>query len=282
MTQTSWPWDGTTTGDATLAPYDDDEWTDIWRKLFQRDRTTEGVIKGFLNELVVTNPSGDTIRMASGSAIVDGKFYENDANADITVSGDGTYRAVLQKSWASQTVRFAVLSGASVTQTDGVTWEIKLADVVRNGGFFTLTDQRVYTHFNTLVSSTMLDDASVTDNKVGAGIPTLPRRFGGSATDWNVSGSTGRTVGKSQIMVGMTSVSILDTNSSVSGSVTFDAFQYEPLGFVQADTDGVTDDDYNVIITSITTTTIGFKVYRPGTSGTETVRVHWMAIGPRS
>ena len=35
MTEKSWFWGGTSPGDASDAPYDDDEMSDIFRKLFQ-------------------------------------------------------------------------------------------------------------------------------------------------------------------------------------------------------------------------------------------------------
>lgn len=154
MTEKSWYWSGVTTGDATDAPYDDDEFSDIWRKLFQRDRTLQGVIEDYENELAVSNPAGSTIRVATGAALVDGKFYENDANVDTgiatPVSDFQINRFVLRKSWAAQTVRIVNLIGAiggaapALTQTDGVTWEIPLAQAsITSGGVITLTDERV-------------------------------------------------------------------------------------------------------------------------------------------
>ena len=139
MTEKSWYWPGIATGDASDAPYDDDEFSDIWTILFLRDKTLQGVIEDHANGLVVTNPSGNTIRVATGAALVDGKFYETDANVDEVIATPGALtridRVILRKDFAAQTVRVVILSGVeggsvpSLTQNDGVTWEIPLAQV---------------------------------------------------------------------------------------------------------------------------------------------------------
>lgn len=149
MAQTSYYWGGTVTGDASLAPYSDDEFSDIWRRMFQRNRAYQGVIGGYANALAVTNPAGNTARVASGAAFVDGKFYENTANVDFAVP-NGDYAIVLRKTWATQQVRLALIGpGPGVpptpTQNDGVVWEIIIADMVVGGGaFVSLYDRRRY------------------------------------------------------------------------------------------------------------------------------------------
>ncbi len=152
MTEISYFWGGTSPGDAVNAPYDNDEWSDLWRKLFMRDRTIQGVLESYTNGLVVTNPSGNTLRVATGGALVDGKFYENDANVDNSIATPSVStridRVVLRKSWAAQTIRVAVLTGVegggvpTITQTDGVTWEIPLAQAsITTAPAITLTDE---------------------------------------------------------------------------------------------------------------------------------------------
>ena len=185
MTQISWFWSGIATGDSTSAPYSDDEWSDIWRKLFTRDRTAEGVVGGYANELEVTNPAGTTVRVATGAALVDGKFYETDANVDNAAGAAGQYtRIVLRKSWAAHTVRVASLGpgGAqpALTQTDGTTWEIPLATIYNNGGTVEITDEREIIHMGTEVSADMLGDGigsyKIEDDEIGAG---------GGSIDWD-------------------------------------------------------------------------------------------------
>jgi hypothetical protein len=127
-------------------------------------------------ELVVSNPAAATIRVGTGAAIVDGKFYRNTANVDLAgaVPGGGSnyYTVVLQKTWATQLVRAVLLgpdAGAppAVTQSDGLTWEIALAEVeITSGGVVTITDVRVTAHYNTEVSSAMIADDAVIASKI--------------------------------------------------------------------------------------------------------------------
>jgi len=144
MAELSYYWGGTALGDAVQAPYSDDEFSDIWRKLFMQDRTRQGVVGGYANELEVTNPVGTTVRVDTGAALVDGKFYENDATVDFAAGVAGqAYRVVLRKTWATQQIRLALLGPAGVnpvplTQTDGVTWEISLCRVTNAAGTLTL------------------------------------------------------------------------------------------------------------------------------------------------
>jgi hypothetical protein len=139
MTQEeSFYWPGKTLGDATLAPYSASEWTNIWRKMHQADRTTQSVIAGHLNEMLVTNPAGSTIRVASGAALVDGTFYENTANVDFTVSTPASdyyyYRVIIRKNPTLQTTRLALIGPnastyPSVSQVDSGLWEVSIARI---------------------------------------------------------------------------------------------------------------------------------------------------------
>lgn len=155
MAEISYYWSNEAIGDGVESPYSDDEFSDIWRKLFVEDRTTQGVLRGYANELEVTNPAGTTIRVATGAGMVDGKFYETDAVVDNAIAAPAVAtrkdRVVLQKSWAAQTVRVAILTGVegggvpALTQTDGVTWEIPLATItITTGSAITITDERAW------------------------------------------------------------------------------------------------------------------------------------------
>lgn len=190
MVETSLPWGGVAVGDA--GPYTDDQWTDIWRKLFTRDRTLEGVLPDYLNELVVTNPAGATIRVGTGGAIVDGKFYDNSANVDLAgaVPGGGSnfYTVVLDKDFAAQTVRASLLgpnvvAPPAVTQADGVDWEIALATVeITSGGVVTVTDVRVYCHYNMEISGAMLPADVITTVKILDGAVTAAKLTDGAGS----------------------------------------------------------------------------------------------------
>ena len=228
MTETSLPWGGTTVGHH--GPYTDDQWSDTWRKIFSIDRTTEGVILGYLNELEVEN-MGDTVRINTGAAIIDGKFYDNDAVIDEDVTVNGTYCAVLGKDFIAQTVTGYIIAGDTPTQNDGTLWEVKLADVVRAAGVVTVTDARSFLHYGTAVSTEMLEDLSVTTAKIdtlavdtgqvaddaidgtkaGDNVLQLHSRKGGDSTNWSSPGTTTRTVGAVRAMVGVSTISDIGT-----------------------------------------------------------------------
>ena len=170
MAEASLFWDGAILGDATIAPYDDDEFTDVLRELLTPDRTIAGVLRsnlaGYSNNLEVSNPSGETVRVPTGLALIDGKLYRNSGNVDFTASiSSRYYRAILRKSFAAQTVRADLLGpGAGVpalTQVDGVTWEVPLATIYNTGSVLTITDERVF--LPRIYTENLEDDAVDTD-----------------------------------------------------------------------------------------------------------------------
>lgn len=152
MAETSRPWNGTTTGDATEAPYDaNTEWAEYMAQSIGLGvtRADVGVVlgngSGQLDSLQVTqnSPAGMSVLLNIGTALVYGTTYENDSalTLAITANASGNSRIdtiVLRKSWISQTVRAVVLTGTpaasptppSLTQILGVTWEIPIADIL--------------------------------------------------------------------------------------------------------------------------------------------------------
>ncbi len=190
MAEISLPWGGIAVGDS--GPYTDDQWTDVWRQLFTRDRTLEGILPDYLNELAVSNPAGLTIRIASGGAVVDGKFYRNTANVDFggAAPGGGSnfYTVVVHKDFAAQTVRLNMLgpnavAPPAVTQADGVDWEIAIATAeITSGSVVTVTPVYVYCHFNTNISTAMLEDDAVTTPKLPDGAVTAVKMTDGAGS----------------------------------------------------------------------------------------------------
>ncbi len=77
MGERSIPWSGLKSGAGgpDAGPYSDENWSDIWRKLFTTDRTTEGVIAGYEDELEVSGTS-TPVTVAAGAALVDGNFMK--------------------------------------------------------------------------------------------------------------------------------------------------------------------------------------------------------------
>jgi hypothetical protein len=151
MAEISFFWAGTVTGDK--GPYSDDQYSDIQRKLFTSDRAMQGILR-FANQLAVTGGTSP-IAVNTGAAIVDGKFYENDASLNVViptpVGATRIDRIVLRKDFAGQTVRITRIAGSegggapALVQTDGTTWDIPLAQVsITTGGVITVTDERVF------------------------------------------------------------------------------------------------------------------------------------------
>lgn len=162
MTQLSRPWTGTTTGDA--GPYTADNWAQTWRNAFGNGSADvdSGPIMGSgvapdpgLTVAAVAVPNA-TVNVSAGAALVHGTFYLTDATVNLAIAANLSAfpridTIVLRKSWAAQTVRLAVLQGTAaaspvvptITQTDGVTWEIPLADIAVAAGFVTITNANI-------------------------------------------------------------------------------------------------------------------------------------------
>lgn len=169
MSERSAFWNSTVQGDAVEAPYDaNTEFANWVRQTIGvgNTRANSGVMLGtgsestLLEGLQVTanSPAGMSVLLNIGTAIVHGTTYENDAalTTSIAANGSGNPRIdtiVLRKSWASQTVRSAVLQGTpavtpaapSLTQSDGVTWEIPIADIAVANAAVSITAANITT-----------------------------------------------------------------------------------------------------------------------------------------
>ena len=149
MVEISRPWGGIALGDA--GPYTDENWHEVWRSIMG-SADNEGVAPDELNELVVTG-AVSPMSVDTGRAFVHGTWYETDAAVSVAIASPAVSTrvdlVVLQKVWATQTVRVALHAGIegagapALTQSDGVTWEIPLAQAsITTGGAITLTDTR--------------------------------------------------------------------------------------------------------------------------------------------
>lgn len=153
MVETSYYWDGLTTGDAALAPYSHDLWNRLWQVMFTRG-DSEGILNNIDNELIVSGIAGG-VNIATGKSLVDGSLYETDAIVNILVPTPITNpridRIVVKKDWAAQTIRIARVAGTenvsptapALTQINLDTWEIPLAQaLITTAGVITVTDER--------------------------------------------------------------------------------------------------------------------------------------------
>lgn len=156
MAESSWLWDGNSSsgGAGDCGPYAAGDYDDINEILWTGpNAATAGVRPRYGNMLLVEAGSGK-VTVASGAAIVKGKPYKNTASVDVSIptpSASTRYdRVVLRADYTAQTVRITRIAGSeggsapAITQSDGVTWDLKLAVVkITTGGIITIeTDER--------------------------------------------------------------------------------------------------------------------------------------------
>lgn len=157
MTQKSRFWEGIHAG--ILGPYSCLDFHYFIEKMCQSDPTTQGPLKGKLNELSGAYAAGPKITIQSGLALVKGCLYTNTASIDFAIAqpGSGTnyYRIVLRKDFVAQTIRLARLGPSTVTyptvtQTDGTIWEIPIIKCsISSTGAHAEVDERVFCIYNT-------------------------------------------------------------------------------------------------------------------------------------
>lgn len=156
MSELSLPWNGTSLGDATIAPYDaDTEWalyTFLQSGVVAQTSSQGGVFLGAKNGGQATG-SATPVVIDTMYAIVQGTAYENTAAVSVTVPTPGSAtridRIVLEKDWALQTVRITRIAGIeggsepALVQVAGNKWDEPLWKCsITTGGVITLTDER--------------------------------------------------------------------------------------------------------------------------------------------
>ena len=163
MTERSRFWDGSVTGDAVSIT--DDEFMGRYFRSLWNGTGDQGVLRGWLNELEVTDGGVDTATVYTGGAILYGIFYESDANVNVNIAAyrGGNCLIIVRASWATQTARIVARAVGALTQTAGVTYEIPLANVAIDGaGAITLiTDTRDYCEYTTELIDDVVDTAHI-------------------------------------------------------------------------------------------------------------------------
>ena len=114
---------------------------------------------GYLNELACSDGGAEAVDVATGGAMVDGKWYYNDAVQEVEVIaavGLGNTRIdriVLRADWANFNVSVHRIAGTdaaspaapAITQTSGTTYDIMLCQaLVDTAGAITVTDERTW------------------------------------------------------------------------------------------------------------------------------------------
>lgn len=155
MAESSILWTTDGTGDGTGSGYTMAQVIRWMRHILLRDNTTQGVYPDYLNELEVTGASSP-VAVNTGGACVYGFDYNNSASENVAVPTPSANtridRIVLEADWTAQTVRIARVAGTegtgtppSLTQSDGTTWQISLAQAsITTGGVITVTDERKF------------------------------------------------------------------------------------------------------------------------------------------
>ena len=168
MTETSKFWDGTSLGDAAVAPYDaPTEFAEVlidvsqarllpgWSGIFKADPDS-GLNSDNNFGITLSGAGVSPVYIASGRALVYGTWYVSDANVAFTVptpvSQQRVDRIVLRKDWATQTVRLTRLagveggSGPGVTRTIGDKWDMQMFELAiqPTTGVITVGDERQY------------------------------------------------------------------------------------------------------------------------------------------
>jgi hypothetical protein len=179
MTQISRPWNGVVTGDA--GPYSDQEWHEAWRNAlgFGASRFNYGPIRGnddSSNDCLSVredSPASANVVVSPGSALVRGLMYTSDADETLAIAANASGNPridviVLRADFTAQTVRRAVRQGTpaaspvapALTQTDGVLWEIPLADIAVANGFVSISQANITpnAHFANIPNALYLDN----------------------------------------------------------------------------------------------------------------------------
>lgn len=165
MTETSYLWDGIVTGDATLAPYDKDEFNRYVAGMHTADSDDAVVIPGYLNDLDVLWTGGLSVSVDTGAALIQNYMYVNDSAVSLAVSTieSGYFRydyVVLELDTLNQKVRLKIVEGTAVnvhtdleypglTQTDAI-WQSPLASIyVYNASvvyYYDIHDERTFAY----------------------------------------------------------------------------------------------------------------------------------------
>jgi len=244
----------------------------------------EGILRGYLNELQVTNV-GRTCTVATGAANIRGAPYLNDTPVTVTlpVSTIGTtgHRIVLRKNYAGQTIRVLLLSSSdgvgtapSFLQAAGVTWDFSLCTAtVTTGGDVTINDTRTYATANSVAQAINLGASSVTTAALNDNAVTLAKLA--HPPKVQLEGDN-----KATINLRMQTGSFLLDGSNMTGSVVFpNAFGDTPLMLLNLrygeppDVEGRNQEEYDVYPVTVS----GFTVTKMSILDHT---VTWLALGP--
>lgn len=192
----------------------------------------DGITPGYLDELEGSVPAGNTVRIATGAVVVDGKpaiaEVAEDINIPSSVGAGNTRidRIVARADWDAQTVRLHRLAGVDaaspvppdLTQQSGVCYDLPLYQVQVNtsGAVTLLVDERLFRR--------------TTDRGLRAGAPTsIIGRAAGTAgdvtdiaaeTDNRLLGRVSGALGWVQLTLGMIPDLLITGAKIAAGAIT--------------------------------------------------------------
>ena len=161
----------------------------------------QGVAPRYGGQLEPSSTGVNNARIATGSAMVDGKYYSSTANEDHVIANAAAGetridRIVLRATWANFECVQTIIAGVSgpaptapaITQTTGVTYDIMICQVlVTDGGVITITDEREFASVGILTS---IDDDAIDSQHYAAGSIDLEHMAANSVdSDQYVDGS---------------------------------------------------------------------------------------------
>ena len=194
MTQYSGFWD---TEAVTPAGHQQDGYDEIfWSRaapIFAACRLFEGVAENHLDELEVTG-ADNTATVATGGAMVDGKWYLNDAPESVNIPDTATHtrydRIVLRCDWSAYTVEITRIAGTEaaspgipdLADIPGTEYDIPLALILVNtDGIVSITDDRRWARRieDTYLVHVLDDNTALTAEDDLFRFPVLERHDGG-------------------------------------------------------------------------------------------------------
>lgn len=174
MTERSRFWDGSTTGDAVSIT--DNELMDRFFRAILNGTGNQGVLKGWANELEVTDGGGLNASINTGAAILYGGFYESTAVETVACPDNSTVHVVVRRDWATSQSRLTQV--AALVQTPDTTYDIPLAEVTTVGGAITLiTDERDFCEYTTQLVGPVETDHIADDAVTPAKLENQTRCF---------------------------------------------------------------------------------------------------------
>jgi hypothetical protein len=255
------------------ASYSQADFSDAYR-ILSACASFEGVAVNFLNELECTDGGFETVDVDTGGAMVDGKWFLNDASQSVTIPsavGVGNTRIdriVARADWANFNVSVYRIAGTdaasptapAVTQTSETTYDIKLCQVlVDTSGNVSVTDEREW--------------AEATKH-----VGNIYKRQGGSSSLWGAAGSTNYDVSGALIQCGCS-----ESLGSDYVSITFpESYSSQPLVFIEIVEQPLSGTPYYIRYSALSNIGISYDVRDIDTNTrVEGIKIYWIAIGPQ-